>query len=70
MPNMSYCRMENTYADLKDCYDNWDDVNSSSEKKYQAKILKLCARIVEAFDEENVILTNNLHSELIQKAAQ
>ena len=46
MSNMSYCRMENTYHDLRDCFENWDDVNSESEEKYRAKILKLAQNIV------------------------
>jgi len=31
MANMSYCRMENTYRDLLDCYNNMDGV--ASERK-------------------------------------
>lgn len=52
MANMSYCRMENTFQDLRDCYDNWDDADSESELKYQKKILEMCRRIINAFDED------------------
>ena len=46
MPNMSYCRMQNTYNDLRDCYDNWEDAESESELKYRERILKLARDIV------------------------
>lgn len=46
MPNMSYCRMQNTLSDLRDCYENWDDVNSTSEESARAGILKLAQNIV------------------------
>ncbi|MFA5217274.1 hypothetical protein [Sulfuricurvum sp.] len=49
MANMSYCRMENTYADLRDCYENWDEASSESELKYRAKILEIAQDIVGDF---------------------
>ena len=49
MDNMSYCRMENTCADLRDCYENWDEASSESELKYRAKILKIAQDIVGDF---------------------
>jgi len=52
MANMSYCRFENTYSDLRDCYNNWDEANSESEEKYRAKILELAKKIVLAYSEE------------------
>lgn len=54
MSNMSYCRFENTYRDLQDCYeamgDGTDDL-SESEKKYFERMLKLCKDIVDDFCE-------------------
>lgn len=41
MSNMSYCRMQNTFHDLKDCYNNWDDADSEDEINYRGKILKV-----------------------------
>jgi len=41
---MSYCRFENTYDDLRDCFDNWE-VNSESEERYQTLMVKLCEQI-------------------------
>lgn len=52
MANMSYCRMENTYMDLKDCYDEWENVSSESEERYRKKILELARDIIENCDEE------------------
>ena len=49
--NMNYCRMENTYRDLLDCCENWDETESQSELKYREKILKVCKEIVIAFDD-------------------
>jgi hypothetical protein len=46
--------MENTYHDLRDCYKNWDDVESESEKKYQNRIKQLIIQMNdEMFQEDN-----------------
>lgn len=59
MGNMSYCRMENTYRDLLDCFNNGDlrhtrvdqledDTDMSmSEIDYAKSILELARDIVE-----------------------
>jgi hypothetical protein len=50
MANMSYCRFENTYRALKDCWNNFEDSQdklSESEKKYRALLTKLCKEIAE-----------------------
>lgn len=59
MPNMSYCRMENTFNDLRDAYNHWDEVSSDSEKEYQEKLLQMCRRIINAFDEEGQYISHN-----------
>lgn len=53
MGNMSYCRFENTYGDLRDCYEGMGDTEdlSQSEKKYYNKMIKLCREIVDDFGE-------------------
>ena len=56
MSNMSYCRFENTYHDLQDCYRNMDDEDlSDSEKQYKKKLIKLCNTIInfEGEDDDN-----------------
>lgn len=60
--NMSYCRFENTLADLQDCVDHWsddqvydpdsgDDPVRLSEDEAQARshLLALCCLIAEEF---------------------
>jgi exonuclease VII small subunit len=54
MANMSYCRFENTYRDLQDCYEamaNGTEDLSESENKYFERMLKLCKDIVAGFCE-------------------
>lgn len=47
MPNMSYCRFENTYRDLVDCSENLFEPNlSESEKKYRKRLVLKCQEIV------------------------
>jgi len=60
MSNMSYCRFENTYSDLEDCYYNWSGAESESEIQYRKKMLELCMRIVDeqAYDYLLVSKTN------------
>ncbi len=36
MGNMSYCRFENTYGDLRDCYDALQDAGSVNELEKDA----------------------------------
>lgn len=55
--NMGYVRFENTYKDLKDCYDHLDDEVentdnagdedgiSISEDNYRRKLIELCKDI-------------------------
>ena len=52
MTNMSYCRFENTLGDLKDCWDNINDIEDASEYEIKARydLVKLCIEISNAFD--------------------
>lgn len=47
MGNMSYCRFENTYEDLRDCAEAIaeNEELSESEQKYRDKLIKLCRDI-------------------------
>lgn len=56
--NMSYCRFENTYADLQDCaeaIENRDELNelSPTEARYRNRLIELCREIVIMADEMN-----------------
>lgn len=47
MPNMSYCRFQNTLGDLRDCYENMDNPKQLSEEEQKARkaLIKLCEDI-------------------------
>ncbi len=63
MANMSYCRFENTYGDLRDCYNalieagsikELEENSSVYEEKYIRKLVELCKNIADRFDDEDV----------------
>ena len=44
MPNMSYCRFENTYNDLIDCLDNINnEAGNERDERYRIRLIKLIA---------------------------
>ena len=51
MANMGYCRFQNTYLDLLDCYENMENIDeaSSDEKRAFDRIIKLCKNIANEF---------------------
>ena len=58
---MSYCRFENTYHDLRDCFEALNDAGSVEsleetsneyEKKYIKKLVELCKIIADDFGDE------------------
>lgn len=55
MPNMSYCRFENTLEDLQDCEQALRDNKlfdlSESELEKAKKLIQLCGDIAEEFYE-------------------
>lgn len=60
MANMSYCRFENTFKDLQDCLEDLQYGNdfselSESEQKYRNKLVKMCKRISDEFEEEEIM---------------
>ena len=56
MANMGYCRFENTYHDLQDCFDSLreKDFNelSESEKNFRNKLVEMCKDIADEFEIE------------------
>lgn len=52
MPNMSYCRFENTFRDLKDCKSAFEDEVklSKSELDYALKLIETCRGIAEFWE--------------------
>jgi len=62
MPNMSYCRFENTFHDLQDCLRAVDDLVetyadgepdplSRTEESHRAALYELCKSYMEACEE-------------------
>lgn len=51
MPNMSYCRFQNTSRDLSDCYENMGDTLSGEEFAARARVIELARRIVYEYGE-------------------
>ena len=47
---MSYCRFENTYRDLLDCYENMNNINSESEKNYMRRLVDVCKEIIDEYE--------------------
>ena len=50
MPNMSYCRFENTYKDLIDCLENIH-VGASNEidEQYRQRMIKMFSTVCEQY---------------------
>jgi hypothetical protein len=49
MPNMSYCRFQNTLEDLYACYSDME-VTSREEFNARKKLVKLCTKLAEEYD--------------------
>ncbi len=54
--NMSYCRFENTLADLRDCERNLDSLDEDDGDEIEARreLILTCARILEEIGVENL----------------
>lgn len=51
MPNMSYCRFENTLNDLRDCYYNMDSNDLSESEFHKRKALvEMCMSIADEYE--------------------
>ena len=49
---MSYCRFENTYRDLQDCYNNMDSSDLSKSEFYMRRhMIALCMSIVDEYQD-------------------
>ena len=54
MPNMSYCKFQNTIIALRDCYYNINDKLSDEEHAARKILVCICKDIIEEFcNEEN-----------------
>ena len=50
MANMSYCRFENTYKDLLDCYNNMNNITSEREHDYMQRLVDVCRDIIDEYE--------------------
>jgi len=51
---MSYCRFENTYKDLCDCYEHMDSITSEREYRERIALIMLCRQIVDEYGDLEV----------------
>lgn len=63
MPNMSYCRMQNTWRDLSDCEnamanDGMDEL-SEDEKFYAEKLYETCKAFIHEYEYANNIVNED-----------
>jgi len=60
MSNMSYCRFQNTYADLVDCRDALDEDRPLSEAEYEKakQLIELCQEIAEGYSPDDLHCEN------------
>jgi hypothetical protein len=54
MANMSYCRFENTYHDLLDCFDNiWSECENDRDERYRVRMIQLLKEKIGEIEELN-----------------
>ena len=54
MPNMSYCRFENTLNDLRDCLEHlYEKGLSKDEKRMRNALIELCREIADSDEGDN-----------------
>jgi hypothetical protein len=59
MANMSYCRFENTYNDLLDCFENIEqEAENMRDERYRVRLILLL--------KENMDLIEDLNEELVR----
>ena len=56
MPNMSYCRFQNTKYDLKDCLDNLWNISSMDEAKARKRLIAIAKDIIAEYESDPVTI--------------
>lgn len=50
--NMSYCRFENTYHDLQDCFDHMSEpAETERDERYRIRLIKFLAEQIDLIEE-------------------
>ncbi len=59
MANMSYCRFENTYNDLVDCFNNiWYEAENMRDEKYRKYMIEFLKERIDEIEELESALDN------------
>ena len=54
MANMSYCRFENTYHDLIDCFNNiWEEAENERDERYRKNMIRFLKERLDEIEELN-----------------
>jgi hypothetical protein len=80
MTNMSYCRFENTLADLRDCYEQLEllldgdaettQMSSHLERRARIALIELCFDVVARFQDEGIETDQNDLTGAIRKVVE
>jgi hypothetical protein len=63
MGNMSYCKWQNTFIDLRDCYYTLNDpLESKDEIEARKEVINLCKNILEELEEDNEDISDDEYS--------
>ena len=59
MANMSYCRFENTYHDLIDCFDNiFEEAENERDERHRKYMIQFLKERIDEIEELNEELNN------------
>jgi hypothetical protein len=59
MANMSYCRFENTYHDLIDCFDNiFEEAENERDERHRKNMIRFLKERIDEIEELNEELNN------------
>ena len=59
MVNMSYCRFENTFNDLIDCFDNiWEEAENMRDERFRKTMIRYLKERMDEIEELNEELDN------------
>jgi hypothetical protein len=59
MANMSYCRFENTFNDLIDCFDNiWEEAENMRDERARKQMIRFLKERIDEIEELNEELDN------------
>ena len=54
MANMSYCRFENTFNDLIDCFDNiWEEAENQRDERFRKTMIRFLKERIDEIEELN-----------------